>query len=309
MRILFLGTPEFAVPSLRALAEAGHEIALVVTRPDKPRGRGQHVEATPVKLAAQELSLPVEQPASVNNAEFIQHLRGAQPHLGVVVGFGQILSAEFLSVPAHGYVNVHASLLPKYRGAAPIQRALLNDETETGVTVQFVAEKLDSGDLISWDRIPIEPEDTLGSLEEKLAPVGTRLLVRAIAEIERGKAPRIPQDESQATYAPSVKPEEARIDWVQPARRIVNQVRAFKPRPIAFTYFRSLRLNIFRARVEEVDSREEAGVIQSIDKDGPLVQTGTGRVRLLEVQQADRKRMSGFDWANGMRIQFGERFE
>ncbi len=310
MRIVFMGTPQFSLPTLKALHDAGHELVLVVTAPDKPAGRGHKLQQPPVKQLAISLGLEIFQPEDVNEASSIQRIRETDPDVIVVVAFGQILSAECLSIPRLGCINLHASLLPKYRGAAPIQHALLNGERVTGVTTMFMVERMDAGDIILQERVEIEDEDTAGTLSEKLSRVGARLMVKTLELLSRGEAPRIPQDESEATYAPKVTKEMAMIDWSNDAERVRNQVRAFNPHPGAWTTWHGRVVKIWMAKVCEpceVAHVFRPGEVASVD-DGLIVATGKGFLRLLELQLEGRSRLSATDWMRGMRVRVGDVF-
>ncbi|HID07250.1 MAG TPA: methionyl-tRNA formyltransferase, partial [Armatimonadetes bacterium] len=235
LRIVFMGTPDFSVPSLEAIHRAGYDIAMVVTAPDRFAGRGRKLRPPPIKSKAQALGIPIMQPEDVNAPDALTALRRCAPDVVVVVSYGQILKSDCLAIPVHGCINLHPSLLPKYRGAAPIQYALLNGERVTGVTTIFMNERMDAGDIILQREVPIHEDDTAKTLAQRLAIEGAQLLVETLALIADGRAPRIPQDESQATYAPRISKDMARIDWRQSVVRIMNQVRAFNPQPGAYT--------------------------------------------------------------------------
>src|SRR5579885_2532384 len=230
MRVVFLGTPEFAVPSLAALASE-HQIIAVLTQPDRPKGRGNQLTASPVKAAALDLNIPVYQPESVRRPESVELLKSLQAEMMVVVGYGQIIPQTLIDLPAHGVLNVHASLLPKYRGAAPIQWAIANGETETGVTIMQIDAGLDTGDILLQRSTPIGPDETAPELAARLAPLGAELLIEAIDQIANGTAHPKKQDEQQATYAPLLKKEDGRVDWTRPAGSIYNRLRGFTPWP------------------------------------------------------------------------------
>ncbi|MCS6858763.1 MAG: methionyl-tRNA formyltransferase [Abditibacteriales bacterium] len=310
MRIVFMGTPDFATPSLRAIGEAGHDVALVVTQPDRPAGRGHPLQSSPVKTLAQALGLNIAQPESVNTPEFIEQLRTLAPDVVVVVAFGQILSKEVLDTPRLGCVNVHASLLPKYRGAAPIQHALMNGETVTGITTLYMTEQVDAGDILLQKRMDISPEDTYGTLYNKLAVLGAEALVETLGRLERGETQGIPQNHAEATHAPSLKKDAGRIDWQQPATAIVNLVRATNPRPGAFTMIQGKTLKIWRAAVVPLvsDSKEPPGQVREVrPHEGFVVNAGTGAVLVLEVQAENRRRMLAAEWLRGNPLREGER--
>ncbi|TLN04468.1 methionyl-tRNA formyltransferase, partial [bacterium] len=235
MRIIFIGTPDFAVPCLEALVAAGHEIAGVVTQPDRPKGRGHKLTPPPVKVLAEARGLPVFQPERIKHPGFVARLKELAPEMIVVVAFGQLLSKEILTLPERGCVNVHASLLPRYRGAAPIHWAVINGEKETGVTIMYMDEGLDTGDMILWERVPIETGDTTGVVHDKLSAVGARLLVAAVAQIAAGTARRVPQDDTGSTYAPLLNKEVELIPWEKSACEVRNLIRGLNPWPGAFT--------------------------------------------------------------------------
>jgi len=297
------------LPTLRALAaHPDFEIVLVVTRPDRPAGRGLKLHPTPVKELAQELELPLFQPEKVNRE--VERLRELQPDVTVVVAYGQILSKDVIEVPKLGTVNLHASLLPKYRGAAPVPWALMKGETVTGVTTFLIDEGLDTGPILRQREVPIAPEDTAGTLERKLAEVGASLMVETLEGLREGTLQPKPQDDSRATYAPKITPEMARIDWTRSAPEIHNLVRAMEPRPGAFTFFRDRRLKVHRTRVVTAPSRAgdggKPGEVVGVGEEGLWVATGDGVLELLEVHPEGKRRMSGRDFANGYRVRGGE---
>lgn len=311
MRVVFLGTPEFAVPSLTALVEVGHQVLAVVTQPDKPRGRGQHVQPSPVKTKAQELGLPVLQPERVSAPEFIEQMRALDPEAVVVVAFGQKIPPALLTLPPLGCINLHASLLPAYRGAAPIVHALWRGEEVTGVTTMYMDEGWDTGDIILQRPVPIRPEDTAGSLHDRLAAEGAQLLCQTLAQIAAGTAPRAPQDENRASYAPRLREEDAALKWERPALELHNQVRAFNPVPGAYFYWSGRRIKVWRTAVLKKKGEAEAagppGEVVTVDhQSGALwVRCGEGQLALLEVQPENRGRMTGAELARGYRIQRG----
>lgn len=310
MRIVFMGTPQFSLPTLQALHEAGHEIALVVTAPDKIAGRGHKLQQPPVKQLALKLGLKVFQPKDVNEASSIKRIREAMPDVIVVVAFGQILGSECLSIPLLGCINLHASLLPKYRGAAPIQHALLNGERITGVTTIFMTERMDAGDIILQEPVEICVDDTAGTLSERLSIIGARLTIRTIELLSKGDAPRIPQDESQATYAPKVTKEMARIDWSESAERVCNKIRAFNPQPGAWTTWRGHVVKIWMAKVRQAAGGVEgfhAGQVVSTT-DGLIVAAGDGLLEIFELQLEGRSRLAAMEWLKGARLKIGDTF-
>ncbi|MGH9583914.1 MAG: methionyl-tRNA formyltransferase, partial [Bryobacteraceae bacterium] len=301
MRVAFLGTPELAVPSLEALASAGHEIAAVFTQPDRPKGRGNEISKSPVKAAALRLGIPIYQPERIRRPESIEILRNLAPEIMVVVGYGHIIPQSIIDLPARGILNVHASLLPQYRGAAPIQWAIANGEMETGVTIMRIDAGLDTGDMLLKSRIVIDPEETAPRLSARLAPLGAGLLLDAIAEIAAGTARWEKQDQARATYAPILKKEDGAIDWQRTAAEIYNRMRGFSPWPGAYTQFRGQQLSITAATPAEATSLAP-GLLQR-DKRRLLAGCGGGTaLQLLELQPAGRKRMSAEAFLNGYKI-------
>jgi len=308
MRLVFMGTSDFATPSLHALVAAGHQVTAVVTQPDRPAGRGRRPLPSPVKAAAQELGLPLLQPERASAPDSIEQIRHFQPELLVVAAYGQILSPALLAVPPRGAVNVHASLLPRYRGAAPVQRAIMADEEETGVTIMWMTERLDAGDIILQECTPIGPRETAGELLARLAGMGARLLVAALALIVASTAPRRPQDERQATLAPSLRKEERLIPWQEPAAAVVARVRALSPRPGALTRHEGRQLKVLRARTLEklCPAAGTAGQVVEISRDGILVGAGVGCVLLEQLQPESGKIMRALEYARGYRVSPGQ---
>jgi methionyl-tRNA formyltransferase len=314
MKIVFFGTPGFAVPSLDAVLAAG-EVVAVVTRADRPRGRGLHVEPPAVARAANEYALEVLQPETLRDPSFAPRLRELAPDIGVLVAYGRLVPPEVLAVPPRGIVNVHPSLLPRYRGAAPVARAIAAGDTETGVTILYLSEELDAGDIILQRRVPVAPDDTTRTLTARLAEDGAALLTEALGLIEAGRAPRRPQDPSQATWAPRLTREDAAIDWRRPASAIVNLVRACDPWPVAFTSLRDRagapqELRIWRAGASpgEGNLRAAPGTVPSLPADdrAPLVvAAGEGTVLILEVQPAAGRRMSAGAYSRGHALETG----
>jgi methionyl-tRNA formyltransferase len=306
MRLAFLGTPEFAVPSLEALVAAGHDVAAVLTQPDRPKGRGQQLSTPPVKLAALRLGLPVFQPERVRRPEAIQFLASLDTEVMVVVGYGQIIPQAIIDLPRFGIINVHGSLLPKYRGAAPIQWAVANGETITGVTTMRIDTGLDTGDmLLKWET-PIGPDETSVELGERLAVAGAALLVETLRRIEAGTITPEPQDSSAATYAPILKKEDGRIDWNWPATVIHNRVRGFQPWPGAYTGFRGERLYIWRSRVAPERDLGPPGTLHP-QRRRLFAACGDGTaLECLELQLEGRKRTPADAFLNGQRVRDNE---
>ena len=299
MRLIFLGTPAFAVPTLERAVEAGHQVLAVVTQPDRPRGRGQHAAAPPVKEAALRLGLPVYQPERVRRPEAVEYLRALAPEAMVVVGYGQIIPQAVIDLAPVGIINVHASLLPKYRGAGPIQWAIINGETRTGVTTMRIDAGLDTGDMLLKQETEIGPEETAVELGQRLAVMGADLLVQTLDGLQRGTIVPVPQNSEEATHAPLLKKEDGLIDWNQPAQAIHNRVRGLQPWPGASTLFRGGALHVWRSRPHTA-AGPAPGRFLSLKP--PAVACGGGSLELVEVQMEGRKRMSAADFVNGQRL-------
>jgi methionyl-tRNA formyltransferase len=249
VRIVFFGTPAFAVPSLEALIASGHEVVAVVSQPDRPRGRGQQLQPTPTKQVALAHGIPVLQPTKIRDEAFLQQIRDLHADLGVVVAFGRILPDALLAIPRLGMINVHASILPFYRGAAPIQRAVLAGDAETGVTIMRVASELDAGPTFSVARVPIPPDATSGDMDGVLASLGAQLLLPVVDDLEADRAVEVPQDHSRATFAPKITKDEGVIDWNEPAEFIHNRIRGLQPWPLASTSLNGSRIVLRSSRV------------------------------------------------------------
>ena len=300
MVILFLGTPEFAVPSLEALVQAGHTVKAVYTQPDRPKGRGQQETASPVKQCALRLGLEVRQPLKIRSV--VEEIAADQPDMMVVVGYGQIIPQSIIDIPRFGIVNVHGSLLPKYRGAAPIQWAVANGETVTGVTTMLINAGLDTGDMLLKAETAIGSMETAVELGERLAALGADLLIGTVEGLERGTLRPAPQDDAEATYAPILKKEDGQIDWNQPAERIAWRTRGFQPWPGAYTRFRGQRLNIWACRAVEGETPAISGRPYSRGH-RLFVACGEGSVlEILELQMEGRKRMSAASFLNGVKL-------
>lgn len=304
MRVVFLGTPAFAVPTLERLAAAGHEIATVVTQPDRPRGRGQNAAAPPVKEAAERLGLAMYQPERVRRPEAVERLRELAPEAMVVVGYGQIIPQTVIDIPRLGILNVHASLLPKYRGAGPIQWAIINGETRTGVTIMRIDAGLDTGDMLLKAETGIGPEENAVELGRRLAAMGADLLIEALEGLADGRIVPEKQDNAQATYAPLLKKEDGVIDWAQPAAAIHNRVRGLQPWPGAYTGFRGQALHIWKSRVAETQPADTPGTV--VTQRPLVVSCGSGALELVEVQLEGRKRLAAAEFANGQRLKENE---
>lgn len=311
VRIVFMGTPAFAVPSLKALVEAGFDVAAVVTQPDRPRGRGRAPAPSPVKAAAEELGIPVLQPAKIRkNDEFLNDLRAVAPEVIAVVAYGKILPKEVLDLPPLGCVNLHASLLPKYRGASPINHAIINGETETGATTMLMDAGMDTGDMLLEERVPIGPEETAEDLFKRLSVVGATLLARTIALVSEGKLEPRPQDDTKATYAPMLKKSDGRIDWSLSAEEIKNLARGLYPWPGTFTALeggKTLKVHAVEVADPEDGPEAEPGTVVGVSDEGMDVRCGRGVVRLTEVQPENKKRMKAGDFVRGFRLSEGDR--
>lgn len=307
MRLVFLGTPEFAVPTLEAVVAAGHAVVEVVTQPDRPAGRGQQLAASPVKQAASRLGLRVYQPERVKHPEAAAHLAALAPTAMVIVGYGQIIPQSVIDIAPRGIINVHASLLPRYRGAAPIQWAIARGETRTGVTTMRIDAGLDTGDILLQRETAIGDEETAVELAPRLAAMGAALLVETLAGLEAGVIVPRPQDSAQATYAPLLKKEDGLIDWGRPAREIYSRVRGLLPWPGCYTGFRGQLLHIWKARLGEGEGSAR-GALRAA-KGRLWVGCGEGAsLELLEVQLEGRKRMGAAAFLSGQRLSHNEVF-
>ena len=292
MRIVFMGTPDFAVPSLNQLIQDGHEIVGVYTQPDKPKNRGMKLTPPPVKVVALEHDLPVFQPKTLKDEAVQQELAALAPELIVVAAYGKLLPKAVLELPEKGCINVHSSLLPKYRGAAPINWAMLNGDTETGVSIMYMAEELDAGDVILTAKTPIDPEEDLPSLWDRLAKVGAEALAEALPLLAAGTAPRTPQDSTQATFAPMLSRELSPIDWTKPMAAIRNQVRGLIPWPCATAELAGQRFKIYKTAVGTATDKTP-GTLLSAGKKGIEVACGDGQsLWITELQAEGGKRMS-----------------
>lgn len=298
-----MGTPEFALPSLKALLSAEARVLLVVTQPDKPKGRGRKVVAPPVKLLAQAKGLPVYQPEKVKSPEAIERITKLAPACIVVVAYGQLLSAEILGIPPLGTVNVHASLLPRYRGSAPIHWALIRGEAETGVTTMLLDTGMDTGDVLLQRKVVIQPEDTAGSLHDKLSEEGAKLLVETLVMLEKGTLKPQAQDDSQATYAPMLAKEDGKVDWHENAKRICCRIRGLDPWPGGFTYWQGKRLKLFGCRALSISTQAEPGTVIAAAEDGLQVAAGEGAVLIETLQLEGRRPLAVTDFLRGHHFQ------
>ncbi len=313
MRLLFIGTSPFAVPSLRKLHESPeHEVLAVVTQPDKPQGRGGKLSVSPVKAATLEMGLRLFQPEKVRAKEFVQTVREMAPEIIVVAAFGQIIPQRMLDIPPLGCINVHGSLLPRWRGAAPMQYALMAGDQETGVTTMMMDAGLDTGDILQQASLSLDTVADLGDLEMKLAEVGADLLMQTLAAVAAGDCPRAPQDEARVTLSPSLPPDIGEVDWARPAEELHNLVRGVTPKPGAYLFVQGKRLKIWRTEV--VDALSEngpgaVGTIETLGGGGITVNTSRGMLCLREVQPESRGRMAADAWARGARLAPGQVLE
>lgn len=305
MNIVFMGTSDFAVPSLNSLIKSGHQVVGVITQPDRRRGRGKKIHPTPIKIVAQEHGIPISQPQKIKTDPAVEQVKAWQPELIVVVSYGQIITRAILQYPRLGCINVHASLLPRYRGAAPIQRAIMNGEKTSGVTTMFMDEGLDTGDIILQLPVTIEDDYDHGCLETILAEKGAELLIETIDQIEKGTAPRIQQDNELACYASQITSEDERIDWSQSAISIHNRIRALSPDPGASFSLNGYKIKVFRSKIQDSGESGEVASIVAVGKDSFKVQSGQGVIEILEVQKQGKRRMSARDFLQGNRLKPG----
>ena len=307
MKIVFMGTPDFAVGTLEALIQAGHELIGVVTQPDKPKGRGKSLMATPVKEVALKHQIPVYQPQKVRETEFTENLRRLAPDVIVVAAFGQIITKEILEIPRYGCINVHASLLPAYRGAAPIQWAVINGEKESGVTIMQMDEGLDTGDMIDKVVVPLAEDETGGSLFDKLSQAGAGLCVKVLKDLEEGKAVREKQPvESTTAYASMISKKMGEVNWNESAKSIEQLIRGLNPWPSAYTKLQGKTLKLWQAQVEEQEEEGRPGEILRVEKDAFYVKTGKGLLKIKEVQLEGKKRMDTGAFLRGFHLNTGE---
>jgi methionyl-tRNA formyltransferase len=308
-KIIFMGTPVFAVPSLRALHENGHHVDLVVTQPDRPSGRGRKVVEPPVKTVAKSLGYRIIQPQSVKTDEVVDLLASLEPDLIVVTAFGQILPPRVLDIPKLGALNVHASLLPKLRGSAPIQWTIINREFETGITIMAMNEGLDTGDILLTAKTPLDPKETAMTLHDRLAAMGGELLVEALRRMRAGTLQRIVQDNAQSTYAPMLKKKDGCIDWERSAADIEAFIRGMTPWPGAFTFLNGRRFKIYAAKVIEAEATTEPGTVMEGFPDELRIATGQGVLCPLEIQEDSGRRLPIADFLHGKTIPAGTRLK
>lgn len=310
MRVIFMGTPDIAVPALRGLIDAGeHEVTAVVTQPDKARGRSGRLVFTPVKEEAVSHGIPVYTPARVRDAEFVEEFRRIPCDVIVVMAFGQILPREILEMPRYGCINIHASLLPRWRGSAPIQWAILEGDAKTGLTTMQMDEGVDTGDMLLRTEVAIDACETAGSLHDKLAAVGSGLLLRTLADAEAGRLHPIPQEEGESTYAGMLHKGLGQLDLSWDAARLERYIRGLDPWPSAFIPFRGKTLKLWKARVLEQETGDAPGTVVAVGRDSFTVQTGKGCLELLEVQMEGKKRMGAGSFLRGIHIEKGDKLK
>jgi methionyl-tRNA formyltransferase len=308
LRIAYFGTPEFAVPGLRALIASTHDVVALVSQPDRPRGRGHKLQPTPTKLVAAAAGIPVLQPTRLKDDAFADALRALSLDLAVVAAYGRIIPDRILEIPRLGMINIHASLLPKYRGAAPIHRAVINGDTETGVTIMRVVSELDAGPAFAVERIPIGPDDTTPEVERALAETGAKLAVRVVGQLAEGSAVEVSQNHAEATYAPKLERDEGAIDWSLPASDIHNRVRGLQPWPLVSVTIDGVRCSIYRTSVRGETTTAPPGTVIAASNGVLAVAAGDGRVvRILEIQPEGKRVMSARDFLSGRRVQSGDR--
>lgn len=309
MRIVFMGTPEFAVPSLEALLQSEDQVVGVVTQPDRPKGRGQQLTPSPIKVIAHREGIPLLQPLKMKAPEFLEPLAAWKPDLIAVTAFGRILHPGILGMPPMGCVNVHGSLLPKYRGAAPVQWAVINGETETGITTMLMDEGMDTGAMLLQATLPIGPDDTAGSLAPRLAALGGRLLVETIRQLKAGTLKPVPQDHTQATMAPLLKKEDGAIDWTLSAAALANRVRGLSPWPGAYSFLNGERWTLWKASVLPGTGSAVPGTIVTVGRQSIQIATGNGLLEVTEVQPANSRRLTVAQYLAGHCVATGGRFD
>lgn len=308
MRIIFMGTPDFSVPTLQSLIDSKHQVIAVVTQPDKPKGRGNEMSFPPVKEKALQYEIPIFQPVKVREEPFINTLKELNPDAIVVIAFGQIIPKSILDLPKYGCINIHASLLPKLRGAAPIQWAIINGEEETGITTMFMAEGLDTGDMLLKTVVPIEKEETGGSLHDKLSVIGGDLILETLEQLENGTAIRIKQDDKLSNYVGTLNKSLGNIDFSKPAKEIERLIRGLNPWPSAYTFLNGKMLKIWKASVIEKEYTSQTGVVVEVTKDEVIVKTGEGALAFKELQLEGKKRMTTDAFLRGYTIVEGTKF-
>ncbi|HEU5138488.1 MAG TPA: methionyl-tRNA formyltransferase [Bacillales bacterium] len=308
MRIVFMGTPDFSVPILHRLITDGHTIVAVVTQPDRPKGRKKVLTPPPVKVEAERHDIPVLQPKKIKEPEPLEKVLAYDPDVIVTAAFGQILPKRLLEAPKFGCVNVHASLLPEYRGGAPIHHAIINGKQETGITIMYMAEKLDAGDILTQKRVTIDEEDNVGTLHDKLSKAGTELLSETLPKLEAGELEPVKQDENKATFAPNVKREEEKIDWTATGEAIYNRVRGLNPWPGAYTLHNGRVLKIWRVKKTYSSGKLQPGTVIDVDDESFTVGSGDHTaIRVMSLQPAGKKKMEAAQFMKGANLEKGDR--
>ncbi|EPZ39293.1 MULTISPECIES: methionyl-tRNA formyltransferase [Anoxybacillus] len=306
MNIVFMGTPDFAVPILEQLIKDGYNVVGVVTQPDKPKGRKQQLTPPPVKVTAQSYNIPVLQPTKIREKDQYEQVIALQPDLIVTAAFGQILPKPLLEAPTYGCINVHASLLPELRGGAPIHYAILQGKEKTGITMMYMVEKLDAGDILTQVEVPIDERDTVGTLHDKLSEAGAKLLSETLPKLLRGDITPIKQDDEQATFAYNIKPEQERIDWTKTGEDIYNHIRGMNPWPVAYTTYGDERWKIWWGEKVRASFQAKPGTIVAVERDGIVVATGNETaIKITELQPAGKRKMSATDFLRGATIEIG----
>ncbi len=306
MRIIFMGTPDFSVPTLEALVASEHEVAAVVTQPDKPKGRGKEIHMSPVKECALKHNIPVYQPVRARDEAFVEEMRTLKPDAMVVIAFGQILPKSLLDLPKYGCVNIHASLLPKYRGAAPIQWAVINGDEETGITTMMMDVEMDTGDMLEKTVVKLNPDETGGSLFDRLSLLGGDLILSTLSKLEKGEITPQPQDHAQATYVKKISKSMGDIDWTMDAVSIERLVRGLNPWPSAFTRWNGKMLKIWEAKVlPDLETKAPCGSVISASDEGLKIQTGNGVLCVTSLQLEGKKRMDTAAFLRGYQVESG----
>ncbi len=308
LNIIFMGSPDFAVPTLKSLLASKHKVSAIVTQPDRPKGRGRAMAPPPVKVCALTANVPIFQPEKASDPEFIASIRDLQPDLLVVVAYGQILKQELLDIPKYFCMNVHSSLLPKYRGAAPINWAVINGEKETGITTMKMVSKLDAGDILLVQRLPIRPGDNAQMVHDALAEIGAELTLKTIEHLEKDELQPIVQDESEVTFAPKLNKEDGLVDWTRSAEEISNRIRGAQPWPGAYTFLKGRRVRIWKAEVRPGDAAEQFGVVAEVTSAGIEVSAGRGRILIMELQPEGKKRLDVKSFLAGNAVKIGDVF-
>lgn len=310
MKIIFMGTPDFAVPILEALHEEFTDIPLVITQPKRKKGRGEKLRPTPVNVVADKLGLKVICPEEIRTQKFVSKLQAIKPDVIVVAAYGKILNKEILDMPRYGCINVHASLLPKYRGAAPIHWAVINGETETGITIMQMDVGMDTGDIISQEKIKIGPDETTGSVHDELAELGAGLMVEALRNIENNQFSKIPQDEKLATYAPKIDRAMEKINWHHTAQEIHNLIRGLNPWPGAYTTINNNNLKVWASQIVDLEQQKKMPgcVYEIVNGEGIIVQAGKGLIKLTELQAPGKRKISAGEFLKGYFLSKGDIF-